>query len=110
VDGDLTVREGVAALELEREGMTVVQFPQSNARMIPASERLHRAVIERRITHANSAKLNRHVASAIAKDGPRGWRLDKAHRSAQIDAVVALAMAVERAEARPEPVRLLGWL
>jgi hypothetical protein len=36
--------------------------------------------------------------------------VDKAHRTAHIDAVVALAMAVERAEQRPEPVRLLGWL
>jgi hypothetical protein len=25
-------------------------------------------------------------------------------------AVIALAMAVDRAEQRPEPVRLLGWL
>jgi phage terminase large subunit-like protein len=78
--------------------------------MIPASERLHRAVIERRITHPNSPKPNRHVASAVAKDDPRGWRLDKAHRSAQIDAVVALATAVERAGVRPEPMRLFGWL
>jgi hypothetical protein len=26
------------------------------------------------------------------------------------DAVMALAMVVERAEQKPEPVRLLGWL
>jgi phage terminase large subunit-like protein len=54
--------------------------------------------------------LNQHVANAVAKDGPRGWRLDKEHRTASIDAFVALGMAVERAEAKPEPVRLLGWL
>jgi phage terminase large subunit-like protein len=53
--------------------------------------------------------LNRHVANAIAKETPRGWRLDKAHRTASIDALVALAMAVERADQRAEPVRLLGW-
>jgi phage terminase large subunit-like protein len=94
-----------AALELEREGMSVVAFPQSPSRMIPASDRLYRAIIERRITHPNDPDLNRHVASAIAKDSPRGWRVDKAHRSAQIDGVVALAMAVERAEQKPEPVR-----
>ena len=29
-----------AAIELEREGLTVVQLPQSASRMIPASERL----------------------------------------------------------------------
>jgi phage terminase large subunit-like protein len=98
------------ALELEREGLTVVSHPQSASRMIPASERLYRAVIERRITHTNDPELNRHVGSAVAKDEPRGWRIDKAHGRAHIDAVVALCMAVERAEAKPEPVRLLGWL
>jgi phage terminase large subunit-like protein len=78
--------------------------------MIPASSRLHSAVVERRITHPNDPELNRHVATAVAKDSPRGWRLDKAHRTAQIDAVIALAMAVERAEYKPAPAQLLGWL
>jgi hypothetical protein len=50
------------------------------------------------------------VANAIAKDTPRGWRIDKPHGRAQIDALVALAMVVERAEQKPEPVRLIGWL
>jgi phage terminase large subunit-like protein len=99
-----------AALELEREGLTVVSIPQSPSRMIPASERLYRAVIEGRIRHPNDPALNSHVANAIAKDSPSGWRLDRAHRSAHIDAVIALALAVERAEAKPEPVALLGWL
>jgi phage terminase large subunit-like protein len=99
-----------AALELEQEGLLVVAFPQSNPRLIPASERLRRAVTEGRLTHPNDPTLNRHVANAIAKDTPRGWRIDKAHRAAHIDAVIALAMALERAEQKPEPVRLLGWL
>jgi phage terminase large subunit-like protein len=98
------------ALELEREGLPITAFPQSPARLIPASDRLYRAVIERRITHPNDPELNRHVANAIARDSPRGWRLDKPHGRAQIDAVIALAMAVERAEQKPEPVRLIGWL
>jgi hypothetical protein len=28
----------------------------------------------------------------------------------QIDSVIALAMAAERAEVQPSPVRVLGWL
>jgi hypothetical protein len=50
------------------------------------------------------------VASAVALDGPRGWRVSKAHRTAHIDAVVAMAMALERCEQKPEPVQLIGWL
>jgi phage terminase large subunit-like protein len=98
------------AIELEREGMTVTAFPQSPARLIPASDRLYRAVIEKRLTHPNDPALNARVANAIAKDTPRGWRIDKPHGRAQIDALIALAMAVERAEQKPEPVRLIGWL
>jgi hypothetical protein len=53
--------------------------------------------------------LNRHVSQAIAKDSPRGWRIDKASRSAQIEGVIAMTMAAERAEYRAAPVELLGW-
>ncbi len=35
------------------------------------------------------------------RDGPLGWRLDKPSRSALIDGVIALGMAVEVAEQRP---------
>ena len=98
------------ALRLEDAGLPVIEFPQSTARMVPASERLYAAVVEGRLTHGNDPELNRHVAGAIAKQTPRGWRLDKSERSAQIDAVVALAMAVERAEQPVPEARVLGWL
>ena len=51
-----------------------------------------------------------HAAAAVAKHSRRGWRIDKTERADNIDAIVALAMAVERAEARPEPARVLGWV
>ena len=40
----------------------------------------------------------------------RGWRLDKSAHDAQIDACIALCMAVERAEHQPAPAKVLGWL
>jgi phage terminase large subunit-like protein len=78
--------------------------------MIPASERLYDAIVEQRLVHPDDPRLNAHVAAAIARHGRRGWRIDKANRSDKIDAVVALAMAVDRLENRPEPTRLVGWL
>jgi phage terminase large subunit-like protein len=81
--------------------MQVVQFPQSNPRMVPASERLHQAIIERCLIHANDSDLNRHIAAAIARDTPRGWRIDKARGRSQIDAVIALAMAGRASRAEP---------
>jgi phage terminase large subunit-like protein len=78
--------------------------------MIPASQRLYDAIIERRLVHPDDERLNRHVAAAIARHGRGGWRVDKADRQDKIDAVIALTMAVDRLENRPQPTRLVGWL
>jgi phage terminase large subunit-like protein len=79
--------------------------------MIPASERLYDAVVHKRLVHPDDPELNAHVHAAVARHSRRGWRLDKADRSSKIDAVVALAMEVERqAFKRREPVELVGWL
>jgi len=117
--GSYTVREIAfdpwrfqqAALELERDGLPVIAFPQSNVRMVPASEGLYAAVIEGRISHPDHPDLNRHMAAVVARQTERGPRLDKAKSRHEIDGAVALAMAIERAQApKPEPARLLGWL
>jgi phage terminase large subunit-like protein len=103
-------RAGQIAAELEQRSIRVSAFPQHDARMIPASQRLYDAVREKRITHPDDEGLNRHVAAAIARHSRRGWRIDKPNSQTKIDAVVALAMAVDRRENQPQPVRLLGYL
>lgn len=103
-------RFGQAAQELQREGMLCVAFPQHDARMIPASARLHAAIVEGRLTLPADPEFARHASDAIAKHSRRGWRIDKPGPRVQIDAMIALCMAVERAEQRPEPVELIGWL
>jgi phage terminase large subunit-like protein len=102
-------RFGQGAQELEREGIRVTAFPQSDVRMIPASDRLYRAVVEQRLTLPDNDELRAHAHAAIAKHGRRGWRLDKSQRSDNIDGIVALCMAVDAVEVT-EPVELLGWL
>jgi hypothetical protein len=69
--------------------------------MTVASEGLHAAVVEQRLTRPGHEAVNRHVAAADARQTGRGWRLDKMTRAAQIDAAIALAMAVERAQFQP---------
>lgn len=54
--------------------------------------------------------LRQHAADAIAKSKTRGWRIDAPDRATNIDAIIALAMALDRFENQPEPVKLLGWL
>jgi phage terminase large subunit-like protein len=73
--------------------------------------RLQDAVLERRLVHPDHPDLNRHVRAAIACHSRRGWRIDRAGRGDDhVDAVVALAMALDRAEQKPQPVALLGSL
>ncbi len=103
-------RFGQAAQELEREGLVVAQFPQTDVRMIPASSRQHAAIVEQRITLPADRELARHASDAIAQHSRRGWRIGKPRKETNIDAIVALCMAVERAEFQPEPVELVGWL
>ena len=98
------------ALELAERGIRVVEFPQSHARMHPASERLHAAIVEGRLKHLDDPALNSHVRQAVAEDTPRGWRISKAKSRDNIDAVVALAMALEAAENKPAALEFHGWL
>lgn len=100
------------ALRLERDhGLCAVEVPMSSTRMGQASENLHSVIVSKRLVHPGHPELDQHVANAIAKQTPRGWRLDKSGDAVQIDAVVALMIAVERADQpAPEPARLLGWL
>src|SRR4051794_10145596 len=87
-------RAGQLAQELEREGMMVSVFPQSDARMMPASAVLFDAITEKRITLPASPELAQHAAGAIAQHSRRGWRISKPNSRVHIDGVIALCMAV----------------
>ncbi len=88
----------------------MIAFPQTDVRMIPASAGFHRAVVERRLLVPADPQLREHAANAVAKHSRRGWRLDAPTKRLNIDGLIALAMALDRAERRPEPVRLLGFV
>jgi phage terminase large subunit-like protein len=100
-------RAGQLAAELERDGLTCVAVPQTDSRMIPASDRLNRAILEKRITLPDDDELRAASARAVAKTSRRGWRID----GDDIGPLIALAIALDEAEAaKPEPTKLLGWL
>jgi phage terminase large subunit-like protein len=104
-------RAGQLAQELERERVLVTAFPQSDARMIPASDRLYRAVVEKRLTVPDhDEELRKQAANTIAKHSRRGWRLDKSSLDLPNDSIIALCMALEALENQPEPVQVVGWL
>lgn len=82
---------------LIEEGYPLEEFPQSHARMVPASQQLYDAVMEGRLVHDGDPTLRAHADAAVARETGRGWRLDKDKATDHIDGVVALAMAVNEA-------------
>ena len=103
-------RFGQAAQELEQKRIIVTAFPQTDVRMVPASDRLYQAVVRKRLTVPDNEELQQHMANTIARHNRRGWRLDKPGLDAPNDSVIALCMALEALENQPAPARLLGWL
>ena len=102
----------LADLELRREGVLSIKFPQTDVRMVPASQKLRDAVVDRRLVLPPDRALAQQAAGAIQAHSRRGWRLERASRSPEhaIDAVVAAAMAWERATRTVRQARRLGYL
>jgi hypothetical protein len=65
-------RFGAQALDLSAAGLRIVQFPQHDSRLVPASERLSAAILERRLRHPGDPVLDAHVHAAVAKQTRRG--------------------------------------
>jgi phage terminase large subunit-like protein len=84
---------------LDADGIPVCEYPQSPARMGPATSRFYSAVVDRLLSHDGSPAMARHVANAILKQDSRGGRLAKEHKDSKrrIDAAVAAVMAHDRA-------------
>ena len=84
---------------LSRDGLPVLEFPQTAARMSPATTGLREAVINRSVEHDGSPILAAHVANAVLKDDARGVRLSKRSKNStrRIDAAVAAVMCHARA-------------
>lgn len=88
--------------ELEEWGRiyedAVLRFETNQpSHMMPAVDRFHAAVVERRLTHDGNPVLARHVANCRARERANGVALAKAGETQKIDAAVAAVIAYERA-------------
>jgi len=94
--------------------LPVVEFPQSPARMIPATTRFFESVMNRSLTHSGDPRLARHLSNCVIKTDSRGSRLSKDAKNSprKIDLAVAAVIAHERAcqepESPPEP-QFFSW-
>lgn len=103
-------RAGQMAVELEQQRINVSPFAQTDANMLPASDRLYRAIVERRLVLPDDAEMRLHAANTIAKHSRRGWRLDRPNARVPNDSIIALAMALDACEQQPAAVEMLGWI
>jgi len=81
------------------EGMNAVVFPQSAARMTPATNRFGQLIAMGGMTHDGNLRLREHVLNAVLVEDSRGVRLYKAHKKSarKIDLAVATCMGLDRA-------------
>lgn len=85
---------------LAGEGFPVLEFPQTPARLSPATNSFYEAVMNGALTHDGHGELARHIAHCVIKADPRGDRIAKAHKKStrRIDLAVAAVMAFDRAK------------
>lgn len=94
---------------LALEGLNMIEFPQWNRYMVPASTTLYELIKTGRIAHPADPTLTEHVHNAVGARTDRGWRIRKPKdksgheiESKHIDGAVASAMAVHQAQ-QPAP-------
>jgi phage terminase large subunit-like protein len=108
---DEEVREGPAfgydpfffersAQVLTGEGLNMVEFPQNDSRMVPASQNFYDLIVTGALSHNGDSVLKRHVGNVIADIRPRGYRMSKhrGNRMKKIDAAIACAIAAYLAQ------------
>ncbi len=99
-----------AATILWDEGLAMIEVPQTNERLGPATRAFYDAVVDGRIAHDGDPTLASHLRNVMAVPlGDHGWRLRKITRNSgrKIDGAVAAVMAVQQA-LEPVPPRRVG--
>lgn len=93
-----------SADELTREGLAMVEYNQTHARMVPASQALFEAIVKGRAAHDGDPVFKRHIESVTPDQTPRGARISKPKGSRRhIDAAVAAAIATWACQEAPPP-------
>lgn len=90
-----------SAEALSDEGMNLVTFSQSAARMIPACGNAYEMIVAKKIAHDGSPTFTDQVLSAAQRMSDKGWTLSKGKSRRKIDSCIAMVMALDRATSRP---------
>jgi phage terminase large subunit-like protein len=82
---------------LEAEGLFMVPMPNTNARMGPASDTLYQAITSGDLVHDGDDQLAAQVDAGVILRTDRGWRLTARGAEADVEALMALTMALDAA-------------
>lgn len=87
-----------SATMLRDEGITMIEAPQTDGVMVPASQYLFQLVKDQRLVHDGHKGLRRHILNSIGKQKDRGFRIARPtarHSKGRkpIDAAIACAVS-----------------
>lgn len=82
----------LTAQQLEDEGLPMVEFPQSDERMVPACKHLFELIVGGEFAHADDPELNDHILGSVWRESERGRRLSKGKSKRPIDGTIANVM------------------
>jgi phage terminase large subunit-like protein len=83
------------------DGLPMLEFPQSAARMVPACGQAYELIVRGKVRHRGQPTFTDQVLSAAQRMTDNGWRLSKGKSRRKIDAAIALVMALDRASTNP---------
>jgi len=90
---------------------TVLEFPQSPSRMVPATQRMYQSAVAGSFTHDGNRAMARHVGNAKLHQTSAGGQLRKTSKGSgqKIDLAVCAVMAYERASVLAGKGRAKIW-
>jgi phage terminase large subunit-like protein len=94
---------------LADDGLPMVEFPQSAARMVPACGTLYEMIVTGRLAINNDPMFIDQLLSPAQRQTDSGWRLSKGKSKRKIDAAIACVIAVDRATRRQEVTPTPGF-
>ena len=95
-----------SAQRLSRNGVKMVEFPQSPGNLTESSQNLFELITGGNLIAYPDPEIRLAISRAIAVETTRGWRIDKSKQSHKIDVVVSMAMAALAAVQKGEAPRM----
>lgn len=87
-----------SAVDLEDEGVPMLEIPQTIERLAPADAHLFDRILTREIAHDGDHDVTLQVNAAVKRPTERGWYLSKSRTKRHMDAARAISLAVAAAD------------